>query len=158
MEPASSAFYTIPLGRKLNPTHAITLGYLIPKIDIAITTTGWDRLFFCFRVDFIRYWHNPCALCERKQSMVLHGLVMLHENRKEPWYQGSWGQHGAIWGGRQDQGGPHVGPMNFVVWVVKLCLLWRNWRRWKTCIGTPSATITLSGWRPHRPRLFITFN
>ena len=35
------------------------------------------------------------------------------------WYPGSpqcsWGQHGPIWG-RQDQSGPHVGPMNFAIW------------------------------------------
>ena len=38
---------------------------------------------------------------------------------KVPWQQGSWGHHGAIMGpiwGRQDSGGPHVGPMNFVIW------------------------------------------
>ena len=28
--------------------------------------------------------------------------------------QGSWGQHGAIWG-RQDPGGPHVDPMNLAI-------------------------------------------
>ena len=33
-----------------------------------------------------------------------------------PRWQGSWGQHGAIWG-RQDPGGPHVGPVNFTIWV-----------------------------------------
>ena len=32
-----------------------------------------------------------------------------------PWQQGSWGQHGPIWG-RQDPGGPHVGPMNIAIW------------------------------------------
>ena len=39
--------------------------------------------------------------------------------------------HGAIMGpiwGRQDPGGPHVGPMNFVIWVVSL--LWPiQWRQ-----------------------------
>ena len=34
---------------------------------------------------------------------------------KQPWQQGSWGQHGPIWG-RQDPGGPHVCPMNFAIW------------------------------------------
>ena len=33
-----------------------------------------------------------------------------------PWYKGSWGQHGPIWG-RQDSGRPPVGPMNFAIWV-----------------------------------------
>ena len=28
---------------------------------------------------------------------------------------------GPIWG-RQDPGGPHVGPMNFEIWVIKLLL------------------------------------
>ena len=34
-----------------------------------------------------------------------------------PRLQGSWGQHGAVWG-RQDPGGPHVVPMNFATWVM----------------------------------------
>ena len=38
--------------------------------------------------------------------------------------------HGAkvepIWG-RQDPGGPHVGPMNFVIWVLKLQKLSVKW-------------------------------
>ena len=29
-----------------------------------------------------------------------------------PWFQGSWGQHGD----RQDPCGPHVGPMNLTIW------------------------------------------
>ena len=29
---------------------------------------------------------------------------------------------GPIWG-RQDPGGPHVGPMNFVIWVASTCHL-----------------------------------
>ena len=28
-----------------------------------------------------------------------------------------WANMGPIWG-RQDPGGPHVGPMNFAIWVV----------------------------------------
>ena len=37
---------------------------------------------------------------------------------RDPWLQGSWGQHmGPIWG-RQDPGGPNVGPMNFAIWDV----------------------------------------
>ena len=32
-------------------------------------------------------------------------------------YQGSWGQHGPIWG-RQDPGGSHIGPMNLAIWGI----------------------------------------
>ena len=32
-----------------------------------------------------------------------------------PWEQGSWGQHGVRWG-RQDPGGPHVGPIYLAIW------------------------------------------
>ena len=37
--------------------------------------------------------------------------------------------HGAIMGpiwGRQDPGGPHVGPMNFAIWVVNYSMCWRD--------------------------------
>ena len=37
--------------------------------------------------------------------------------------------HGAIMGptwGRQDPGGPHVGPMNFAIWAVMM----QSWRTW----------------------------
>ena len=33
-----------------------------------------------------------------------------------PWYKVHGANIGPIWG-RQDPGGPHVGPMNFVIWV-----------------------------------------
>ena len=32
-----------------------------------------------------------------------------------PWKQGLWDDMGPIWG-RQDPGGPHVGPMNVAIW------------------------------------------
>ena len=47
--------------------------------------------------------------CSKTQDPVLQNMY--------PWKQGSWGQHGPIWG-RQDPGGPHVGPMNFAIWDV----------------------------------------
>ena len=37
---------------------------------------------------------------------------------------------GPIWG-RQDPGGPHVGPMNFAIWVVGLA--WTKWCVRKSC-------------------------
>ena len=36
-----------------------------------------------------------------------------------PKWQSSWANMGALWG-RQDPGGPHVGPINFAIWVA-LC-------------------------------------
>ena len=36
-----------------------------------------------------------------------------------------WANMGPIWG-RQDPGGPHVGPMNFAIWVAKPALRWRR--------------------------------
>ena len=36
-------------------------------------------------------------------------------HKKHPWQQGSWPNMGSI-RGRQDPGGPHVGPMNLAIW------------------------------------------
>ena len=49
--------------------------------------------------------------------------------RKQPWKQGLWGQHGSTWG-QQEQGGPHVCPMNFAIWEYS-CLS-KNTSDWRT--------------------------
>ena len=41
------------------------------------------------------------------------------ESPPPPPKQGSWGQHGVHWS-RQDPGGPHVGPINFAIWVIHI--------------------------------------
>ena len=51
-----------------------------------------------------------------KHPPMLYIIVDCVAEWKSPWKQGSWGQHGPIWG-RQDQGGPIVGPRNFAIWV-----------------------------------------
>ena len=66
------------------------------------------------------YWHI-CAslgLCDLISDSVVPQVSVCNP-LKLPWEQGSWGQHGAHLG-RQDPGGPHVGPMNLVIWVVSL--------------------------------------
>ena len=52
--------------------------------------------------------------------LASQGSVMnlIYTNKEDlTWEQSSWANMGPIWG-RQDPGGPHVGPMNFVIWVV----------------------------------------
>ena len=51
------------------------------------------------------------------QLVYAHLLFWLHDNI--PRQQGSWANLGPIWG-LQDPGGPHVGPMNFAIWIVSL--------------------------------------
>ena len=47
-----------------------------------------------------RYLTSPWSLADRSTDSKVHGVNM-----------------GPIWG-RQDPGGPHVGPMNFAIWVL----------------------------------------
>ena len=51
-------------------------------------------------------------------SQATAATITTPNNTGPPREQGSWGQHGAhlgpIWG-REDPGGPHVGPMNFAI-------------------------------------------
>ena len=69
-------------------------------------------------------------------------FIVFIETNKEPWYQQPWNfpdskVHGAnmgpIWV-RKDPGGPHVGPMNFAIWVVNLShddvIKWKYFRRY----------------------------
>ena len=73
-----------------------------------------------------------CPKTHNSKSVMANG----YENRliaamtlliSWPWYQGSWANMGLIWG-RQDQGGPHVGPMKFRCADVqdKFLLTWIN--------------------------------
>ena len=56
---------------------------------------------------------------------------------------------GPIWG-RQDPGGPHVGPMNFAIWVYNWCnyLSIPGWKLFHVSTGGPWTTIWIT---------FITF-
>ena len=51
-------------------------------------------------------------------DVIIHVLILLNPESKV---------HGAdmgpIWG-RQDPGGPHVGPMNFAIWVINVSKRW----------------------------------
>ena len=72
-------------------------------------------------------WGNPRGHPPQKRPvMCSFRVVRLSKESGRRWFQTSCGQsnpdskvHGAnmgpIWG-RQPQGGPHVGPMNFVIW------------------------------------------
>ena len=56
-----------------------------------------------------RYWTQTISVYWYSHYFLLHYL--------NPDSKGSWGLHGAIWG-RQDPGGPHVGPMNLAIRVI----------------------------------------
>ena len=51
-----------------------------------------------------------------------------------PWFKVHGANEGPIWG-RQDPGGPHVGPLNLAIWVSSQIIYWRKavpliWKGW----------------------------
>ena len=60
------------------------------------------------------HWHHTQE--DLWQFLVIDEISALH--------QGMFPDskvHGSIWG-QQDPGVPHVGPMNFAIWVIYLCI------------------------------------
>ena len=69
-------------------------------------------------------------------------LKLIHASKRGHWWhypdcKVHWDIMGPIWG-RQDPGGPHVGPMNSAFWVVSVSELFQHWFKW--WFGSCSAT------------------
>ena len=59
------------------------------------------------------------------QDASYHFMWYCENQPYNPWEQGSWGLHGAHLG-RQDPGGPHVGPMILAIWDALMLFKPRN--------------------------------
>ena len=55
-----------------------------------------------------------------------HSWLYMSSDREYPDSKVSGAKMGPIWG-RQDPGGPHVGPMNFAIWVATSLLSYNSW-------------------------------
>ena len=68
-------------------------------------------------------WHLSClGLIELVQSDMSSGTGAVPCDLATPDSNVHGANMGPIWG-RQDPGGPHVGPMNFAIWDVKPSLV-----------------------------------
>ena len=76
----------------------------------------------------------PCVRNKNRgtgQGIAFHWYMDMFPDSKVP-----WANMGPIWG-RQDPGGPHVGPMNFVIWVIG-----RRQGQWSLSVGHLEANVS----------------
>ena len=104
---------------------------------VAFSSTS-DEKAVSAQVQFVPFKHNTrdCDISEEWTNLHdsnVHGANM-----------------GPTWG-RQDPGGPHVGPMNFAVWG---WLQWKFWGRWLWSAMTIK-TCSHSDMRCREPVVFI---
>ena len=85
---------------QLSSWHLVNIGS-----DNGLVPNRWQTILF-EPIDDLFHW----------SISVLPGLIGL-ENTPYPDSKVHGANTGSIWG-RQDPGGPHVGPMNFAIWVV----------------------------------------
>ena len=78
----------------------------------------------CHQDDMLPWRTTYHAFFGSRLYRVLFFVLSLHEIYPDSNVHGD--NMGPIWG-RQDQGGSHVGPMNFTIWLVLYCAsLWRD--------------------------------
>ena len=80
------------------------------KTDITRTRSQWSYVFLALTLQY-HGW-----LCDPWVSLLFAGLSSLWQH-SIPDNKVHEANMGPIWG-RQDPGGPHVGPMNFSIWDV----------------------------------------
>ena len=107
----------------ISHTGKISSFYLIRALDHHQQWPSWEKL-----LPFMGCWEH---------------ILFLPLQLSYPWKQGSWGQHGPIWGW-QDPGGPHVGPKNFAIWDITA----NNQNRSSSVIPTINESIYQAGNHP----------
>ena len=96
---------------------------------------------FLLNGDVAKWWYFQSRIkCRWRQYTCVIYIVRGTCNNIYPdsWVQGA--NIGLIWC-RQDTGGPHVGPMNFAIWVVSECMLWLPNKLWIRQIDVFSCAI-----------------
>ena len=132
------------------PSYYLNKSWPISLILVCITRLPWftkaRNLYRCYLLHYSGFgtqkqYHTCwCPLHRQKYNQIRtrisnHVYCFIYNYSSMPWLQGRISKHpdskvrganmGPIWG-RQDPGGPHVGPMNFAIWAAIEVRTWIN--------------------------------
>ena len=111
-------FYNLNIYQYYSGLGEVVLNKVI-EIELYLSTTKRDRCTYIWRALYIalrsiaRKWYLHCYRTTYSTTVNYPDSKVYGANM------------GPIWG-RQDPGGPHVGPMNFAIWVAIVIKLTRS--------------------------------